>query len=154
MCHLPDLNVCMSKLTAFVFYSKPPCILTVEQVAACLPSWPFCNYLHSHFRQLMRPHCFLMEQPRGLEQVRQHSLSCDFWGIQEARCVNTPEPDVWGGMGRVQPDGLSPDCGCHTSMTWIWRGITRAGTRKKKEWDGRGRVGKSNGFCFVFLWWM
>ncbi len=101
LCHHPDLKLCMSELTA-LFFSKPPCNLTVRQEAACLQSLPVCNYLHSHFRRRMRPHCFLMEQHQGPEQVRRHSLSRDFWDVQAARCVDTPEPDVWGGTGTAR----------------------------------------------------
>lgn len=154
VCHHLDLKVCMSELTAFVFFfSKPPCNLTVGQVAACLQSLPVCNYLHSHFRRLMRPCCFLMEQRRGPEQVGRHSLSRDFWGVQAARCVDFPEPDVWFGCSQMDSH---PTDGISTTLQWlVSEGKSLGqGQWRKKGWDGQGRVGKSNGFCFVFLWWL
>ncbi len=132
------------------FFSKPPCNLTVGQEATCLQSLPVCNYLHSHFRRRMRPHSFLMEQRHGPEQVRRHSLSCDFWDVQAARCVDTPEPDVWGGTGTArQTLTLLPTA----TLQWLVSEGESLGPVqwRKRGWGGRGRVGKSNGFGFVLF---
>lgn len=110
-----------------------------------------CNYLHSHFRQLKRPRCFLMEQRRGPELVERHSLSRDFWDVQPD--ASTPQNQICG-VGPAETDGLSLYCDCHTSVICISREITRAGiVEMKRGVTGEGVFGKSNGFCFVVFWW-
>ncbi len=144
-----SLHVRVDSFCFFFLFSKPRCNLTVGQVAACLQSIPICNYLHSHSRRLMRPCCFLMEQRQGPEQDGRHSLSCD----QAARCVDTQNQMCGPRDGCSQTD--SHPTATATLQCLVSEGESPGqGQWRKKGWDGWGCVGKSDGFCFVFLWWL
>ncbi len=118
--------------SCFFSFSKPRCNLTVGQVSRMSCSQYLFVITCTPIPDDSWGHVVSHGAAPGARTGR--AAFPVLWSGSQMR--GHPEPDVWA-AGRVQPDGLSPYCDCHTSMPRIWRGITRAGTVEEK---GVGRV--------------